>query len=144
MNKKEMLTDLFNSQKLAGLATQSGGQPHNCLVAFAATDELRSLLFATRRDTQKFRDISANPPVSILIDNRGNSEADFEQAVAVTVKGIAGEIGGPQRDSLAEHYLSKHPYLGNFVRNPNVALIRVEVSEYLVASFDATEVIKPG
>ncbi len=139
-----MLTDLFNSQKLAGLATQSGGQPHNCLVAFAAADDLRSLMFATRRDTQKFRDISANPPVSILIDNRSNREADFEQAVAVTIKGVAGEIRDKERDSLAEYYLSKHPYLGDFVRNSNVALIRVEVREYLVASFDSTEVIKPA
>jgi len=45
---------LFTSQKLAVLSTQHQGQPHASLIAFAASDDLKELFFATRRATLKF------------------------------------------------------------------------------------------
>lgn len=144
MDKRKQLINLFESQKLAVLATQSEGQPHNCLVAFAYTNDLHYLLFATRRDTRKFHDITVNPPVAMLIDNRSNGEADFQKAVAVTAKGPAIELGGRERDSSASLYLKRHPYLSNFIEDKNVALLKIEVEEYLMAQFDSTEVITPN
>jgi hypothetical protein len=38
---KEFLKDLFPSQRLAVLATQSKEQPYGNLVAFVATDDLK-------------------------------------------------------------------------------------------------------
>ena len=144
MQERESLRNLFESQSLAVLATESEGQPHGCLVAFAFTDDLKYLLFATRRNTQKFRDVVKNPLVAMLIDNRSNGEADFEQAVAVTAKGSASELSADEMNLWADIYLNRHPYLGAFLKDGNVALLKVEVDEYLIARFDSTEVIKPG
>ena len=88
MGDNELLVDLFASQKLAVLATQSGGQPHGCLVAFAYTTDLKNLMFATRRDTRKFQDIEKSPLVAMLVDNRSNGEEDFHEAM-----GTAHELG---------------------------------------------------
>ena len=143
MDQHIALKDLFKTQKLAGLATQSNGQPHNCLVAFACTDDTKFLLFATRRDTRKFQDILVNPPVSVLIDNRSNDQADFQDAMAVTAKGVAHEMEGHEKELLTQLYLEKHPYLETFIGKSDVALVRIEVREYLVARFDSTEVIQP-
>ena len=137
------LKNLFASQKLAVLATQSEGQPHGCLVAFASSDDLKHLFFATDRDTRKYRDIRTNPRVAMLIDNRSNEEADFQQAVAVTAKGNACEMEGEDRGKWAAVYLRKHPTLADFVSMSSVALFRIDVDDYQVAGFHSTYSIKP-
>lgn len=141
MDQHKLLTDLFESQKLAVLATESDGQPHNCLVAFAYSDDLKNLVFATRRDTRKFQDVVKNPRVSVLIDNRSNGEEDFQQAIAVTARGAARELTSQEQEQLSARYIARHPYLNSFIIDDNVAVLKIEVIEYLVARFDTTEVI---
>jgi nitroimidazol reductase NimA-like FMN-containing flavoprotein (pyridoxamine 5'-phosphate oxidase superfamily) len=129
---KEFLKDLFASQRLAVLATQSKGQPYGNLVAFVATNDLKRLLFATTRATRKYANISENPRVSMVIDNRSNRENDFHQAAAVTVTGVVKEVEGLGKGPLLRLYLSKHPYLKDFVSSPTCALLRMHVETYYV------------
>ena len=91
---------LFTGQGLAIVSTQEHGQPYCNLVAFASTDDLKHLIFATNRATRKFANIDENPRVSILIDNRSNRISDFHEAVAVNAVGLAEEILGPEAVSL--------------------------------------------
>ena len=129
---KRLLKDLFSSQPLAVLATQSNGQPYGNLVAFVATEDLRSLLFATARGTRKFANIKADPRVAMVMDSRTNQKVDFQKAVAVTATGVVEEVGDIERDPLLKLYLSKHPHLKKFVTSPTCALLRVEVDTYYV------------
>ena len=129
---KRLLKDLFSSQPLAVLATQSNGQPYGNLVAFVATEDLRSLLFATARGTRKFANIKADPRVAMVMDSRTNQRVDFQKAVAVTATGAVEEVGDIERDPLLKLYLSKHPHLKKFVTSPTCALLRVEVDTYYV------------
>ena len=62
----------FHRRRLAVLATQHEGKPYASLVAFAATDDLKTIIFATTRSTRKFVYLSSNPAVALLIDNRTN------------------------------------------------------------------------
>lgn len=130
----ERLRELFDSQSLAVLATCAEGQPHGSLVAFASTDDLRHILFATTRGTRKYAQISANPAVALVIDDRSNEEADFQQATAVTAIGRATEARGKKRDRLLTLYLAKHPHLREFATLPTCALIEVEVEKHSVVS----------
>ena len=88
---QSLLRELFASQKFAALATEDGGKPHNCLVAFATTDDLRNLLFTTSRDTSKYRNIVAESRVAMLVDSRSYQDSDFRNAIAVTATGKAKE-----------------------------------------------------
>ncbi|MBM4324706.1 MAG: pyridoxamine 5'-phosphate oxidase family protein [Deltaproteobacteria bacterium] len=123
---------LFSSQRLAVLATQSKRQPYGNLVAFMATEDLKYLLFATTRATRKYANISSNPRIAMVVDTRSNQEADFHQAAAVTATGVVKEIVGPQKRRFQKLYLSKHPYLKEFVSSPTCALLKVEVETYYV------------
>ena len=129
---KEFLKDLFASQRLAVLATQSKGQPYGNLVAFVATNDLRHLLFATARATRKYANISENPRAAMVIDNRSNQEADFHRAAAVTATGVVKEAKESEKESLLRLYLSGHPYLKDFVSSPTCALLRMNVETYYV------------
>ena len=129
---KKFLKDLFSSQRLAVLATQSRKQPYGNLVAFMATEDLKHLLFATTRATRKYANISKNPRIAMVVDTRSNREADFHQAAAVTATGVVKEMVGPQKRRLQKLYLSKHPYLKEFVSSPTCALLRMNVETYYV------------
>jgi nitroimidazol reductase NimA-like FMN-containing flavoprotein (pyridoxamine 5'-phosphate oxidase superfamily) len=131
---KTLLRGLFSSQSLAVLATYGSGQPYGSLVAFAATDDLKSLLLATKRATRKFANLTRHPRIALVMDNRANQETDFQQAVAVTATGTVREVGTAERDRLLSLYLSKHPSLREFVTSPTCALLRVDVDTYYVVS----------
>jgi nitroimidazol reductase NimA-like FMN-containing flavoprotein (pyridoxamine 5'-phosphate oxidase superfamily) len=129
---KQILFELFTSQKLAVLGTHQGGQPYGSLVAFAATLDLKNLVFATTRATRKFANLRADPRVSMVLDNRSNRVADFRKAVAATALGRAREVRGKERENLAEMYLAKHPHLKEFVGSPTCALVKMRVEVYYV------------
>ena len=129
---KEFLKDLLSSQRLAVLATQSQRQPYGNLVAFVATNDLKHLLFATTRATRKYANIIENPRIAMVMDNRSNQEADFHQAAAVTATGVVKEVDGSEKGPLLRLYLSRHPYLKDFVSSPTCALLKMNVETYYV------------
>jgi nitroimidazol reductase NimA-like FMN-containing flavoprotein (pyridoxamine 5'-phosphate oxidase superfamily) len=129
---KRLLKDLFSSQPLAVLATQSNGQPYGNLVAFAATEDLKSLLFATVRGTRKFANITTDPRVAMVMDSRTNQRVDFQKAVAATATGIVEEVEGEEKDQLLKLYVLKHPHLKRFVTSRRCALLKVNVNSYVV------------
>jgi len=122
-------------QRFAVLATNEDGQPYNCLVAIAVTSDLKHLLFITSRSTRKYTDLKKDPRVSVLIDNRSNALSDFNRALAVTATGKAWEINNEEKDDMVNIYLEKHPNLYDFVNSKENALIRIDVTEYIVSSF---------
>ena len=123
---------MLESQSLAVLASQKDDQSYANLVAFAVSDNLQMMIFATSRSTRKFSNIQCNPQVALLVDNRQNNPSDFKDALAVTAIGKAMVINGSEKDKFSSMYLAKHPHLSDFISSPNQALIRVNVSKYIV------------
>jgi nitroimidazol reductase NimA-like FMN-containing flavoprotein (pyridoxamine 5'-phosphate oxidase superfamily) len=133
---EHLLQDLFRSQKLAVLATHNSGQPYASLVAFAATGDLKKLVFATTRSTRKYANITGDHRVAVLVDSRSNQVADIHAAMAVTATGRARELFEGDREKALHLYLSKHPHLGEFVGSPTCTILGVEVDTYyLVRQF---------
>mgnify|MGYP001556072461 FL=1 len=127
---EHLIRELIESQKLAVLGTQNEGQPYANLVAFAPSDDLKSLYFVTARATRKYANIEADARVTVLIDNRSNEDADFSQAAAVTATGTAKEVVDAERDAVLTIYLAKHPMLKDFVQSPSCALLQIRVETY--------------
>ena len=133
---------LFKTQLQGVMATQQQAQPYTSLMAFAHTPDLRYLIFATYRDTQKHTNLLLNSAVSFLIDDRSNDPADYQHAVAISVCGCAQAIPDDERAAFLAIYLAKHPTLREFVSSPDCALLRVAVSCYRVVSeFQAVELL---
>ena len=133
---KNEIGALLVSQKLAVLSSQSvEGFSYASLVAFAASEDLHTVVLATPKTTRKFANLKNNPKVSLLIDNRSNREKDFHAAKAVTVMGLAEVMSGAvAQNPLALLYLKKHPYLEDFLRSPTTAFIRINVLRYYLVS----------
>jgi nitroimidazol reductase NimA-like FMN-containing flavoprotein (pyridoxamine 5'-phosphate oxidase superfamily) len=131
---RQTVRTLLDSQIQGVLATQHQQQPYTSLMAFAVTPDLRRIVFATARATQKYANLLANPRVSLLIDNRCNSSADYENAVAISVQGMVREADPGRRAELLELYLRKHPRLRDFVTAAGCALLQLDVECYYVVS----------
>ena len=135
LNKvKRDLKKLLQSQPLAVLATQSRGQPYASLIAFASSDDLKSLYFATTRATRKYANLSGDSRVALLVDNRSNKASDFRWAIAATATGRATEVGPGERESLLDLYLAKHPHLREFVHSPTCAFCEIKVQTFFVVT----------
>ena len=138
---RQQVKRLCASQQLCVLATQCDGQPYSNLVAFVETGELRNLIFVTSRTTRKYANSISNRKVAVMIDSRKNRTADFKTALAVTAIGTVEEVSGSERDVLVDTYVSKHPHLAEFVNGSDKALMKVTVTDYIVARFDRVQFI---
>ncbi|MFZ5448769.1 MAG: pyridoxamine 5'-phosphate oxidase family protein [Thermodesulfobacteriota bacterium] len=138
----ELIKNILENQRLAVLSTQNHGQPYSNLIAIAATDDLKHLIFATTRATRKYANLMADPRVAVLVDNRTNEVTDFDEAAALTALGQAWELHGAERQLFLKAYLKKHPYLEDFVAGPTCALLRVKVDKYILASFQGVREVQ--
>ena len=131
---RESIQRLLRTQYFAVLTTSGEMFPYATLVGFAATEDLKHILFATMRNTRKHRNIELCNRVSLLIDNRTNRVEDLKHAQALTVLGTAGEARAESKRRFTSIYLERHPHLTDFVNDPNTSLINVEVQKYILVS----------
>ncbi|MGI9537325.1 MAG: pyridoxamine 5'-phosphate oxidase family protein [Desulfocapsaceae bacterium] len=130
----ERINTLLAEQPLAVLSTQRNGQPYSSLMAFAHTEDLGEIVVATGKSTRKHQNIKMDSRVSLLVDNRSNSEEDFHSAAALTILGVAKTIEKDEWPAYERIYLKRHPYLKKFLHSPTTTFIRIEVRHYLLVS----------
>lgn len=131
---RQTIQTLLDLQIQAVLATQHQQQPYTSLMAFAVTADLRQIVFATHRSTQKYANLSANPHASLLIDNRCNAESDYRNAIAISAQGLVREVIKDRYTELLQLYLNKHPRLWDFVTAADCVLLQLDVECYYIVS----------
>lgn len=129
---KHTVQQLLDATGFAILATEGAGQPHASLIAVTPFLGWRQLVFATYRDTQKYRNLLNNNRVSVLVDgckaSRGGEQAGF----VVTAVGQARDIPADQLDAAMRAHLQRHPDLASFLQSPDCVLVGVAVEAYQV------------
>ena len=131
---REAVTRLFAEQRLTCLATSKSEKPHTSLVAFAATADLKTILFATTRSSRKYAYLKANERVSMLVDDRTNRITDFKEGTAITIIGRAKELDAHGKDMHLKLYLERHPCMEEFVESKDSSVFMVEVETYRVVT----------
>ncbi|MCX6556085.1 MAG: pyridoxamine 5'-phosphate oxidase family protein [Candidatus Aminicenantes bacterium] len=127
---RKTIADLLTAQKLGILATLGTAYPYQNIVAFAASGDLKNILFATKRSTSKYKNLKSRKRVAIFIDDRSNREMDFQQTTGVTALGGARELRGRGREKFAKLFLRKHPSLREFLSASDCALFSIQVRAY--------------
>ena len=119
------IQELISHRRHCVLATAADNCPYCSLMAYAASDDGTCLFLVTHRHTRKFKNLLANPSVSLLIDSR---ETDAPQAL--TLVGTAEEIpAGEERKAVQKRLLTVHPDLRAFTDHPEAAVIRVRARQ---------------
>jgi general stress protein 26 len=125
------IKQVMASQLYGVLATQGEkGLPHASIIAYASTDELRSIIFATPKDSRKYRNMLARTGVSFFVDDRLENRDALMQVVGIEATGQAIELTRDEQQSYRSVLVSKHPQLADFADSPDSALIRISVKAY--------------
>jgi nitroimidazol reductase NimA-like FMN-containing flavoprotein (pyridoxamine 5'-phosphate oxidase superfamily) len=125
----ERLRFLNETERHAVLATACENKPYTSIVAFALTQDMKGVLFATPKNTRKYRNIIKNNHVAVLIDNRNNTDKAYMGAESVSILGTAKPVRrGKRWLELSRVFVRKHPALKEFVRAPSTGLILVEAT----------------
>jgi len=114
------------------LATQTPDHPYQSRVAFAPTEDLRRLVFATTRSTRKYANLTADPRASMHINDAHHGPVDFLEAAAATAVGVAVEPEGDDIEQMRGVYLARNPRLDEFVRAEGSALLYLQVKAYYI------------
>jgi len=118
---------IITENKVCALATVSDGVPHCSLMSYTTNDDCREFYMATLEDTKKYRNLVANPRVSLLIDTR-DSEAKGRTR-ALTVTGIFRNAGNEAKAAeIREALIRKHPELKEFFNNAAAKVIIVKAT----------------
>jgi nitroimidazol reductase NimA-like FMN-containing flavoprotein (pyridoxamine 5'-phosphate oxidase superfamily) len=134
----QRIKKVIASQSIAVLGTSKNDEPYSCLVAYAMTENIDQFIFATMRQRLKYKNLSANPRVSLIIDDRNENASDFDKTTSVTVLGSARDLIGPEREEYASILLKLHPSLTDFVNSHDCAVIRVDIDKiYVVSEFES-------
>ncbi len=123
----------LEDSRYAVLATESGGQPHASLMAFAVIDGGRRLVFATYRGTRKHRNLVANPQVALLIDHRETAWLRTARRLALTAIGRACEVADADAEAVRSILVARHPDLEGFAHDEDCVLMCLAVEWYQVA-----------
>jgi hypothetical protein len=140
------IRSLLMAHSYAVLCTQSQSQPYGSLIAFAASDDLKTIVFATPMATRKYRLLTECEHVALVIDSRATFPSDMMRIEAVTATGRARVVeAGTEFDCWAGLLIARHPHLVTFVKAQSSALVCVEVVRYLhVGRFQEVRQWVPG
>jgi uncharacterized protein YhbP (UPF0306 family) len=124
----ENIRRLVMEQAFCVLCTQGQDQPYGSLIAYAPTEDVKTLFFSTPVATRKFKLLSECSRVAFLIDNRCQYPEDMTRIEAVTITGRASRIeAGPDLKRGIGLLRGRHPYLEHFLKSDSTALFRVDV-----------------
>jgi nitroimidazol reductase NimA-like FMN-containing flavoprotein (pyridoxamine 5'-phosphate oxidase superfamily) len=127
----ERIRQLVERERFAVLATQGEGQPYASLIAFALSEDLSAAVFATPKDTRKYRLLMKCDRVALLVDTRSQGATDMMKIEAFTATGTAACLQpGAERERWARLLVRRHPHLESFVASPDTALFRIDVDHY--------------
>lgn len=136
---KVRLKYLNEKERYAVLATDSDGQPFTSLIAYALTKNLKGVIFATPKNTSKYKNILKNPRISVLIDSRIESGGDYLSTESVTIIGAAHVLRkGKRWSEYLSVFVKKHPKLSSFAKSSTTAIILIDAAHYIhVDSFQS-------
>jgi len=129
---RDYIEQALYSNQLAVLATVSDDQPHASLVAITPFKGLRQLIFATYRNTRKFRNLTANGKVAVLIEGKNEEKSGIQDGFVITAYGVAKELNMQVNDDALQAHLLKYPELLSFTSEPDCALVLINVENYQV------------
>jgi len=128
---QDRIRRLIDSQSYAVLCTQGQAQPYGSLVTFAASDDLKNIIFSTPVATRKFRLLSECENVALVVDSRSISAHDLMQIEAVTATGLARIVErGPDFDRWSSLLIDRHAHLASFVRDESSAFCASRIVRY--------------
>ena len=136
MNKQNTIKDhieaVIRTSGFAVLATEGNGQPHMSLIAITPFGNFRHIIFATYRNTLKYRNLSNNNKVAVLIEGEYFNLKGLKENIVLSIIGQTEEIIIARNEALFKEHLERHPEMESFMQSSDCVLIQVIAQSYQV------------
>jgi heme iron utilization protein len=129
---KRYIEEVLKPSRFAVLATEGNGQPHASLIAITPFGSSRQLIFATYRNTLKYRNLVNNSKVAVLIESRDVNMKGLQKSIVLTIIGQTQEIGIEENEAAYRAHLKRHPEMESFMLSSDCVLIRIIAQSYQV------------
>jgi nitroimidazol reductase NimA-like FMN-containing flavoprotein (pyridoxamine 5'-phosphate oxidase superfamily) len=127
---KNTVASLLNQQAQCVLATLGDKELALHLMAYAFSTDLDEIYFASLEDTQKVKNMRANPSVTCLWDNRTGNNNDHNKGLAMSGFGKARELTG-ESARVAQHLLlQRNTTLESLLSMPSVVIFAIHIDRY--------------
>lgn len=126
----EVMKKLIGEHDTCVLATVGPDQrPHCSLMSYLAEGDCRRLYMLTGKATRKYRNMAANPRVSLLVDTRAAGQAAGLGGVyALVMEGRFTPLPeGPEKTELTRRLLARHPHLAELAAQADSELVAVGI-----------------
>jgi nitroimidazol reductase NimA-like FMN-containing flavoprotein (pyridoxamine 5'-phosphate oxidase superfamily) len=129
----DVITGVIKTGHLCVLSTISGDRPYSSLMRYTVNDRCTEIYLVTHKNTTKYQNILKNPRVSLLMDTR--TEAAISDIQALSIEGVAFTVADADKQAtdralIVDRFIHRHPDVAEFVRQPDAAVICVEVHEF--------------
>ncbi len=128
----ETIKKIILNNDLAVLATCADNQPRCSLMAYVPGEDCRILYMLTQRDSLKFRNISANSRVSLMVDTRIDNPGSRQSINALTITGECRPSPGSAQNRLKELLLQKHPQLKTLAAKQDAIVMEITPESFLL------------
>ena len=127
----ERMKQIVMNEKYCVLATAMDNKPYCSLMAYAVEDDCSKIYMVTKKDSEKYKNLTSNKSVSILIDTR--SGINQKSVKAITITGCFSKIDDKKALSTVKKKLrSRHPELEIFLSNESSLIFAVEIKSFLL------------
>lgn len=123
---------LLKTCRLAVMATEGNGQPHASLIAITPVSDFRQMIFATYKNTRKFKNLKLNGRVAVLITGEDADSSGQNKTFSLTAFGHASELGLSEHEEALNVHMERHPDLTNLLQSSDFALFRINVETYQI------------
>ena len=127
---KKTVASLLNQQAQCVLATLGDKELALHLMAYAISTDLDEIYLASLENTQKVKNMRANPNVTCLWDNRTGNNNDHTKGLAMTGFGKAHELKGESARSAQHLLLQRNTTLEPLLSDPSVVIFAVHIDRY--------------
>jgi len=129
----EVMKQIAREKDMCVLATSHRDQPHCSLMAYATSEDCTELYMVTETHTTKYKNLSENPSVSLLIDTREDAGSDRPHTRALTVEGEFKRIRDREVSQLARsRLLDRHPHIAEFLDQPDAEIFSIQITSFLL------------
>ncbi len=130
----QRIREIIQAQSLCVLATSFSEEPYCSLMGYLWDQETGDFYIVTRSDSKKYKNISRNPSVSLLLDTRSPGDRKEGASIrAVTIQAKAQPLSESSLEREIRRKMSEvNPALEILSLDPKAVIVRIRPVSFLL------------
>ena len=127
----DKVEEILRENSLCVLCTDGESIPHCSLMTYMPSDDLKSLYMISIQESKKYKNLSSNPDVSVLIDTRQRiSYQKDKKIISVTFEGHYEPIEQKEIEQIKASFVKEHIELDEIIKSPGVAIFGIKLKSF--------------